>query len=148
MTFQATGAAGAVQYQTANVTATYGAQSVTALLGIDSLRVTMLRFSPSLIVSGQTSSGTVFLSGSAPAGGLVVTVTCNNASLAMPSSITIPAGLASGTFAVTANASAPTLTAQCAAWIPTSEALAKLDVVAMSSPASDSALPQPKAAKT
>ncbi|HEX3303741.1 MAG TPA: hypothetical protein VHR64_12725, partial [Thermomicrobiales bacterium] len=107
VTFQVTGSSGAVQYQTANITANYGGQSLTALVGIDSLRVTALGFNPGIIVSGQSSTGTVYLSGTAPAGGLVVTLSCYTPSLTMPATIAIPAGSSSATFIVTASASAP-----------------------------------------
>lgn len=57
---------------------------------------------PSTVVQGMPSLGTVVISGPAPSGGAVVSLTSSNPGVAgVPASITIPAGRASATFMVT-----------------------------------------------
>jgi hypothetical protein len=56
---------------------------------------------PASMRSGNTSQGTVTLSGPAPAGGAVITLQSSNTALAsMPSSVTVPAGTTSTSFIV------------------------------------------------
>jgi peptidoglycan/xylan/chitin deacetylase (PgdA/CDA1 family) len=58
--------------------------------------------SPSTVVGGNTSSGTVRLDGPAPSGGEVVTLSSSNASVAsVPASVTVLSGNTSATFTVT-----------------------------------------------
>jgi hypothetical protein len=58
--------------------------------------------SPSSIVGGNTSTGTVTLTSGAPSGGAVVTLSSANPSVAaVPASVTVAAGASSVTFAVT-----------------------------------------------
>ncbi len=69
--------------------------------------VSSVTLSPSTIAggSGGGSTGTVSLTAAAPSGGLVVTLTSSNTSLAATvPSITVPAGATSGTFAIGTNA--------------------------------------------
>jgi uncharacterized repeat protein (TIGR03803 family) len=63
--------------------------------------LTGLAFAPSSIVGGQTATGTVTLSGPAPSGGAVVSLSAGNSSIvSAPATVTIPAGATSGSFAV------------------------------------------------
>jgi len=67
--------------------------------------VTTLSFSPASVVSGQTATGTVTLSGVAPAGGISVNLTsANPAALPVPASVSVAAGQSTQTFLVTAGA--------------------------------------------
>ena len=59
-----------------------------------------LSLSPTSVVSGNKSTGTVTLTSSAPAGGISVSLTSNDASATVPSSVTVPSGQSSATFAV------------------------------------------------
>lgn len=60
--------------------------------------------SPTLIESGQSSVGTVTLSGgSAGAGGVLVALTSSSAAAGVPPSVLIPEGSASATFPITGN---------------------------------------------
>ncbi len=49
---------------------------------------------------GTTSTGTVLLSAPAPAGGIVIALSSNNAAATVPASVTVPAGGTSATFTV------------------------------------------------
>jgi hypothetical protein len=60
-----------------------------------------LTLSPSSVTGGNSSTGTVTLSGPAPAGGALVLLSSSNTGAAtVPSSVTVPAGATSATFAV------------------------------------------------
>ena len=64
--------------------------------------LTSLGVNPSSVVGGSPSTGTVTLSGPAPAGGAVVSLSSDNTSAAtVPASVTVAAGATSATFAVT-----------------------------------------------
>lgn len=61
-----------------------------------------LTLNPTSVVGGNSSQGTVTLSGPAPSGGSVANLSSSNTSVAtVPSSVTIPAGSTSQTFTVT-----------------------------------------------
>jgi hypothetical protein len=58
--------------------------------------------SPASVVGGNSSQGTVTLTGAAPGGGMIVTLASSNTTAAnVPSSVTIAAGSSSATFTVT-----------------------------------------------
>ena len=64
--------------------------------------VSSVAVSPTTVLGGVSSQGTVTLSAAAPAGGAVVTLTSSNTAVAtVPASITIAAGSTTGTFSVT-----------------------------------------------
>src|SRR5467141_2196553 len=56
--------------------------------------------SPSNVTGGNSSTGTVTLSGAAPAGGAQVALSSNNGAASVPSSVAVPAGATSATFTV------------------------------------------------
>jgi hypothetical protein len=61
-----------------------------------------LTVSPNTVVGGTSSTGTVKLTGPAPAGGSVVTLSSSNTSVAqVPASVTVPAGTTTATFPIT-----------------------------------------------
>ena len=63
--------------------------------------VSSLTLNPSSVTGGlQSSTGTVTLSGPAPAGGARVTLSSNNSAAQVPSSVTVPAGATSASFTV------------------------------------------------
>ena len=79
------------------ITATLGAQSLTALLTVtatpSATNVTSFFLDPLSVVGGNASTGMVVLNGVAPAGGSVVTLTSDSPTVAvLPSSVTVPAG--------------------------------------------------------
>ena len=62
---------------------------------------TSLSVSPATVEGGNPVTGTVFLAGSAPAGGLVVTLSSSNTAAAtVPATMIVHGGLSSGTFPV------------------------------------------------
>ena len=65
-------------------------------------KLALLRLSATAIVGGQPLSGTVFLGSPAPAGGTLVTLSSSNPAAFFPagSTVTVPAGSASATFAI------------------------------------------------
>lgn len=73
------------------------------------LQLNSVSLSPSTAAGGQTSVGTVTLSGPAPAGGALITLSSSNGAVAaVPASVTVAAGAASQTFNVTTQAVATT----------------------------------------
>ena len=60
-----------------------------------------LSFDPASVAGGVSSQATVALSGPAPTGGLVVTLSSSDPAAKVPASITVPAGATSATFTVT-----------------------------------------------
>jgi hypothetical protein len=73
-----------------------------ATLTINPATLSSVSLSPNNPVGGASSTGTVTLSGSAPTGGDVVTLTSNNTSVAaVPASVTVPAGATTATFIIT-----------------------------------------------
>jgi len=62
--------------------------------------VSSLTLDPANVFGGQSSTGTVTLTGPAPAGGAQVFLSSNNGAASVPSSVTVPAGATSATFTV------------------------------------------------
>jgi hypothetical protein len=96
---------------TASVTVT---PATPATIGLSSLA-----FAPSSVVSGNGSTGTVVAVGPVPTGGVVISLSSGNSAIvSVPSSVTIPAGSTSATFAVSsgsvATATGVTITASSA----------------------------------
>jgi len=100
VTFTVTTAAVAT-VTTVSVTATYGA-SVSATLTVNpTVTVSSVSLSPTSVLGGNTSTGTVQLNVTAPAGGAAVALTSSNTAAAtVPASVTVPAGSKSTTFTV------------------------------------------------
>jgi hypothetical protein len=70
------------------------------------LSLSSLTLSPTSVIGGtQSSTGTVTLSGPAPSGGALVTLSSSNtAATRVPSSVTVPAGATNATFTVSTSA--------------------------------------------
>ena len=84
----------------ATITATYGVAK-TALLAVTPLALSSVSLAPASVTGGSPSTGTVTLSGAAPAGGVTVTLLSNNTSATVPASVPVAAGATTGTFQVT-----------------------------------------------
>jgi hypothetical protein len=70
-----------------------------------------LSLNPTSVTGGNSSTGTVTLSGAAPSGGAVVTLSSSNTTAArVPSSVTVAAGATSATFTVSTSAVAASTT--------------------------------------
>ena len=89
---------------TAQLVATLGDTMLFASLGVtraSSVTLSALTLSPSSVVGGSSSTGTVTLTAAAPAGGAVVTLSDNSAAASVPASVTVSAGATSRTFTAT-----------------------------------------------
>ncbi|MBI1356825.1 MAG: hypothetical protein GC160_21000 [Acidobacteria bacterium] len=91
--------------QTAGITAT-SANAVTATMTISATpagsgQIAGLTLNPTSVVGGQSSTGTVTLSGAAPVGGVLVNFSSDNSSASAPPSLVIPQGQTSAQFTVT-----------------------------------------------
>jgi uncharacterized repeat protein (TIGR03803 family) len=62
-------------------------------------RLAGLTFAPASVVGGQPATGTVTLSGPAPPGNAVVTLSSTNSSVSVPAAVTVSAGATSASFA-------------------------------------------------
>ena len=88
-----------------SISASFGGVTKTATLSVNPVprpTVSSLTLNPSSVIGGlQSSTGTVTLSGPAPAGGAQVALSSSNPGAAqVPSSITVPAGATSASFTV------------------------------------------------
>jgi hypothetical protein len=80
-----------------------GVQQITANFLAQALlpSLSLLSLNPTTVTSGNPSTGTVSLSGPAPAGGAQVTLSSSDPSVAsVPPTVTVPAGATSATFTV------------------------------------------------
>ena len=75
-----------------------------------SLSLSSLPLNPTSVAGGNSSTGTVTLSGPAPTGGAQVALSSNNGAASVPPSVTVGAGAASATFAVSTSAVASSTT--------------------------------------
>jgi len=97
---------GAVAASTAvTITATYGDATRSASLNVTPApprppTVSSLTLNPANVFGGQSSTGTVTLTGPAPAGGAQVFLSSSNGAARVPSSVIVPAGATSATFTV------------------------------------------------
>jgi len=85
------------------ITASAGGVSRTATLMVNpapSVTLQSLTISPTSVWGGSTATGTVTLSGPAPAGGVVVQLRSSSSRASVPSSVTIPAGATSARFTI------------------------------------------------
>jgi hypothetical protein len=88
---------------TVTISAAYNGVSKSASLNVMSPlpTVSSVSLSPSSVVGGvQSSTGTVTLSGPAPSGGAIVTLSSSNGAASVPSRVTVPAGAARASFTV------------------------------------------------
>jgi len=72
--------------------------------GSGSATLSSLAVSPTSVNGGSSSTGTVTLSGAAPSGGAVVSLSSSASAATVPSSVTVIAGYNSGTFTVNTSA--------------------------------------------
>src|SRR5882762_3651798 len=95
-----------------------------------------LTLNPTSVIGGvQSSTGTVTLSGPAPAGGAQVALSSNNGAASVPSSVTVPAGATSATFPVNTSAVAASTTVTISAAYAGVTRSASLTVTAAPPPA-------------
>jgi len=107
---------------TVTIAAVYGGATRTAALTVNPqtpppVTLSSLSLNPTSVTGGtQSSTGTVTLSGPAPTGGAVVSLSSNNTGAArVPASVTVAAGATSASFTVNTSAVATSTTATIAA---------------------------------
>jgi len=103
------------------ITGVYGT-TVTANLGVTPTPVTAssVTLNPGNVIGGNPSTGTVTISGAAPIGGALVTLSSSNSTAAtVPVSVTVPVGSTSTTFAITTNGVAANTSSVIAATLGT-----------------------------
>jgi hypothetical protein len=102
-----------------------------------SVSLSSLTLNPVSVISGFSSQGTVTLSGVAPTGDAVVTLTNSNLTIAVvPTSVTVAAGATSATFTITTNPVSAVASATIAAIYNGNTQSASLTVNPQSSPPS------------
>jgi Domain of unknown function (DUF4082)/Bacterial Ig domain len=95
----------------ATITGTYGVAR-TATLTVTPPTLTSVSLNPTSVLGGNSSTCTVTLTGRAPTGGAVVTLSSNNTAAAtVPASVTVAAGATTATFTVTTSVVASSTTA-------------------------------------
>src|SRR6266550_3440738 len=98
------------------ISAAYGGVTRTASITVapappPPATLSSLTLSPTSVIGGtQSSTGTVTLSGAAPAGGATVALSSSNGAARVPSSVTVAAGATSATFTVSTSAVAASTT--------------------------------------
>ncbi|MCB1022610.1 MAG: hypothetical protein KDC27_21955, partial [Acidobacteria bacterium] len=105
--------------QTAQINAA-SANTVNAALTINAPtagqgQIACLALAPTAVTGGEPSTGKVTLSAAAPAGGILVNLSSNNANATVPGSLVIPQGQTTGQFTVTTTTVASQQTAQITA---------------------------------
>ena len=98
-----------------------------------------ISLNPTSVVGGNSSTGTATLSGAAPRGGAVVTLSDNSSAATVPASVTVPAGATSATFTVTTT----TVTSNTTATITGSYGGTSRTAMLTITPASGGTLPAP-----
>ena len=110
------------------ITAKLGAVSKTTSLAITPPSLTSVALSPTTVVGGISSQGTVKLSGPAPAGGVLVNISSSSTSAGVPTSITVAAGSSSNTFTVTTSSVTAATSATITATLGTAKQTANLTI--------------------
>jgi hypothetical protein len=88
-----------------------GTTRTAALTVTPAVTLSSVSLNPTTVTGGNPSTGTVTLSGAAPAGGVAVTLSSSNTSVAaVPASVTVPGGSTSTTFAITTTSVVTTTT--------------------------------------
>ena len=79
-----------------DITASYGGVTITKTLTVVPAALAQLYLTPTTIIGGcGTSAGKIALTGAAPPGGAVVTLTNTNSKANVPATVTVPAGASS-----------------------------------------------------
>ncbi len=87
--------------QSVTITASYGGVNQQATLTVNATSLSSLALSPTIVLGGTASTGTVALTEAAPVAGVVVTLSSSNTAAAtVPASVTVGAGATTKTFTV------------------------------------------------
>jgi subtilase family serine protease len=93
------------------ITATQGANTFTANLTVTAANLSSVTLTPSSVVGGGSSSGTVTLAGVVAGSAVTVSLSSSNSAASVPASVTVPVGASSATFTVTTTPVASPVTA-------------------------------------
>ncbi len=83
-----------------SISASYGGRTQTVSLSVLPPVVSSLSVSPASVTGGTAATGSVTLSGPAPAGGAQVTLSDNSGAASVPASVTVAAGATSASFSI------------------------------------------------
>lgn len=86
---------------TSTESATFSGKTVQTTLTINPVALSSVSVNPTSVTGGSSSVGTVTLTGKAPSGGIVVSLSDNSTAAQEPSSVTVPAGSSTATFTIT-----------------------------------------------
>jgi len=110
------------------ITATMAGTLVSQTLTVTPAGVANLTLSPSSVVGGNVSTGSVALSGAAPSGGLVVGLSSSDSGVTVPASVTIAGGATSANFTVTTSTVSSSITVAISASLGGTSKVATLTV--------------------
>jgi sugar lactone lactonase YvrE len=113
-----------------SITASIHETSQSALLTVQAPVLSSLLWSTSPVVGGTSTTGTLSISGPAPMGGLVVSLTSNNAAATVPVNVTIDSGQRSVTFTVNTAAVAANVSATVTATLSSGSLSASVGITA------------------
>jgi hypothetical protein len=115
---------------TAIISASYGGVTLTQTLTVtvSSLTITSLTVSPTSVVGGAGSTGTVTLSGASPAGGTAVTLSSSSLNASVPTNVTVLGGATTATFAISTSPVSTTTNASITGTLAASTASASLSI--------------------
>src|ERR1700704_4906177 len=124
---------------TVTITAAYSGATRTASLTVTAApppppTLSSLSLNPTSVAGGNSSTGTMMLSGPAPAGGAQVALSSNNGAASVPPNVTVAAGATSATFAVSTSAVASSTTVTITAAYSGTSRTASLTVTAAPPP--------------
>ena len=94
----------------ATITGHVSSSSQKAVLTINASVLNTMWLTPSTVTGGKTSTGTVKLSGPAPSGGTIISLSSSSGDATVPATVTIAAGQTTATFTVTTSTVSDTTT--------------------------------------
>ncbi|HMF77538.1 MAG TPA: hypothetical protein VK604_17910 [Bryobacteraceae bacterium] len=101
-----------------------------SLSALDGIAPASVSLNPASVAGGSSSTGTVTLTGAAPAGGASISLSSDNSAATVPSSVTVPAGGTSATFTVATTAVGAPATATIIASYNSADRTAALTITA------------------
>ncbi|MDR3688055.1 MAG: hypothetical protein P4L46_01660 [Fimbriimonas sp.] len=110
------------------VKAIIGNSQVPATLTITAPTVSSVTVSPDTVIGGNPSTGTVNLSGAAPASGIVVSLNSSSANATVPASVTVAGGASNATFTISTTAVTTSTVASISANVGSSTQSASLTI--------------------
>ncbi len=97
------------------IAASTGASSQAIPISIYPAQLHFISASPGSVTGGGSATGTVGISGTAPAGGISVSLSSNSGLVTLPATVTIPAGSSTATFSISTATTSSAVTATLSA---------------------------------